>query len=419
MTHSTRRRTTAVAALTAAACALVSYPATADVTYDPDALVIQAHRGGPALGAPENSLALFRKAIDSGVVGRIETDVRQAKDGTLVIYHDAKIRKNCTPYAGKYVRGLSWVSLKKITCDGEPIPTVTQALETMRGSDVDVNLELKLDDTMSSAQKTAFAKKVAQTVVAAKLPAGQVSISSYYWRSYAKAIQQYGKGLRMTAMEFTNYTDPTDTVFNNVRRAKSYGVDAISFSVKDAHRDLIDFITGYGGMDVGLGDRSGDPDTRYALAKGLTTFTSDDPLAARGSVDALIDRVAAEPLQLKLTSTDIDNKTVLSKKALKKNQKSFPLVIGSNGGLLPASAVHRLEAIRFYVTVTGKGGGTVEIAPSGSEPGKDGVRVAIPNGTKSYGVGVGPGEVGRIRVMAQGAPATVTVTMTRYLTATY
>jgi len=52
---------------------------------------IIAHRGASAF-APENTLAAFRRAIEDGAEG-IEFDVRLAKDGVPVVFHDATLSR--------------------------------------------------------------------------------------------------------------------------------------------------------------------------------------------------------------------------------------------------------------------------------------------------------------------------------------
>lgn len=53
--------------------------------------LIVAHRGASAL-APENTLAAFRRAVDDGADG-IEFDVRLAKDGVAVVFHDPTLNR--------------------------------------------------------------------------------------------------------------------------------------------------------------------------------------------------------------------------------------------------------------------------------------------------------------------------------------
>ena len=53
--------------------------------------LIIAHRGASAF-APENTLAAFKRAIDDGAEG-IEFDVRLAKDGVPVVFHDATLSR--------------------------------------------------------------------------------------------------------------------------------------------------------------------------------------------------------------------------------------------------------------------------------------------------------------------------------------
>lgn len=53
--------------------------------------LIIAHRGA-SKHAPENTFAAFKRAIDAGADG-IELDVRLAKDGVAVVFHDASLKR--------------------------------------------------------------------------------------------------------------------------------------------------------------------------------------------------------------------------------------------------------------------------------------------------------------------------------------
>lgn len=56
--------------------------------------LIIAHRGASAL-APENTFAAFQRAIDDGADG-IELDVRLAKDGVAVVFHDSTLNRTAS-----------------------------------------------------------------------------------------------------------------------------------------------------------------------------------------------------------------------------------------------------------------------------------------------------------------------------------
>lgn len=73
--------------------------------------LIIAHRGASAL-APENTLAAFQMAIDEGADG-LELDVRLAKDGVPVVFHDATLRR----IANKRIRVNKFTSEELQTLD--------------------------------------------------------------------------------------------------------------------------------------------------------------------------------------------------------------------------------------------------------------------------------------------------------------
>jgi glycerophosphoryl diester phosphodiesterase len=95
---------------------------------------IIAHRGASG-HATENSLAAFRRAVALGA-DAVELDVHATRDGVLLVHHDAT------------VEGLGTIATH--TCaalathrlaNGEPIPTLAQALEACEG--VEVWIEVK------------------------------------------------------------------------------------------------------------------------------------------------------------------------------------------------------------------------------------------------------------------------------------
>lgn len=125
--------------------------------------LIIAHRGGSAC-APENTIAAFKKAIESGADG-VEFDVRLSKDGVPVVIHDATLTR--TAGVDKRVADLTAKQLSSIDAGSwfnaaypaharpefgaEGIPslrTVLQLLENVEGP-IYVEIKCETEDDVS------------------------------------------------------------------------------------------------------------------------------------------------------------------------------------------------------------------------------------------------------------------------------
>ena len=85
--------------------------------------LVIAHRGASSIEL-ENTLAAFRAAAGQGADG-VELDVHATVDGEIVVFHDPTIMG--LPIAQARMRDLSELRL----LNGEPLPTLAQALETL------------------------------------------------------------------------------------------------------------------------------------------------------------------------------------------------------------------------------------------------------------------------------------------------
>lgn len=95
---------------------------------------IFAHRGNGG-AAHENTLKAFEDAIILGVDG-IELDVRQTKDGVLVIFHDAEI-------GDKKINKLSFAELNQAaSAENFLVPTLEEVLKLLAGKLL-VQVEIK------------------------------------------------------------------------------------------------------------------------------------------------------------------------------------------------------------------------------------------------------------------------------------
>ncbi len=108
--------------------------------------LVIAHRGGVDW-APENTLAAFKKSVESKV-GGVEFDVHRCSSGELVIIHDDDLKR--TTNGSGLVKDRSYNELKELSCGlwiaeefkNERVPLLTEALDLFT-HDMLVNIELK------------------------------------------------------------------------------------------------------------------------------------------------------------------------------------------------------------------------------------------------------------------------------------
>jgi glycerophosphoryl diester phosphodiesterase len=87
-----------------------------------------AHRGASA-EAPENTLRAFARALALGADG-IELDVQVTRDGVAVVFHDSNLMR-LTGARGR-LADRTWTELRKLRVQGEPMPTLADALALTR-----------------------------------------------------------------------------------------------------------------------------------------------------------------------------------------------------------------------------------------------------------------------------------------------
>ncbi len=107
---------------------------------------IWAHRGA-SCAAPENTMAAFSRALESGADG-IELDLHLSRDGVPVVIHDETLERT-TSGQGPVVQ-LEAAELQQLDAGswfspefaGEPLPTLAEVLEVYGGK-LRLNLEIK------------------------------------------------------------------------------------------------------------------------------------------------------------------------------------------------------------------------------------------------------------------------------------
>ena len=107
---------------------------------------IWAHRGA-SQRAPENTLPAFEIAVELGADG-VELDVQRTADGELVVIHDETVDRT-TNGTGAVAR-LTSDEIRALDASaglpgfgGTRVPTLRQVMELLRGTGLQVNVELK------------------------------------------------------------------------------------------------------------------------------------------------------------------------------------------------------------------------------------------------------------------------------------
>ena len=106
-----------------------------------------AHRG-VRHDAPENTLAALQRVVDSGSRW-IETDIKITRDGVPILMHDETLERTTNGHGR--VADTDWADLQKLDAgkwfdpsfQGEPVPTMADALRLALNRNLNINLELK------------------------------------------------------------------------------------------------------------------------------------------------------------------------------------------------------------------------------------------------------------------------------------
>lgn len=125
-----------------------------------------AHRGFSGI-APENTLIALRKAIEAGA-DMVEVDVGLTRDGQVVLLHDETLERTTdgkgllSEATFDEVRSLDAGSWFDSAYTGEPVPTLGEALDLVRGR-ILINIEIK-GEAVSDQVEDGIADKVLRAV---------------------------------------------------------------------------------------------------------------------------------------------------------------------------------------------------------------------------------------------------------------
>lgn len=122
-------------------------------------MLVLSHRGYH-VRAPENTIEAFARAVDLGVDG-IETDLRVARDGAVVLFHD---RQTSVPTSAgqreeREVADLTHAELSAAV--GYPVPTLDEALGAFEGLlwNLEIKVPAALEPCLAAVKKFSGARR--------------------------------------------------------------------------------------------------------------------------------------------------------------------------------------------------------------------------------------------------------------------
>ncbi|MEM7740885.1 MAG: glycerophosphodiester phosphodiesterase family protein [Pseudomonadota bacterium] len=138
------------------------------------AAVVSAHRGGPMPSFPENAIETARRVLDD-VPALMEVDVRETRDGVLVLMHDETVDR--TTNGSGAVADMTLAELKDLFLvddlsdqrTGYRVPTLNELLNGLRGRtvlqlDVKRGVDLRrVVDAVEAAEAQAYAAIITYT----------------------------------------------------------------------------------------------------------------------------------------------------------------------------------------------------------------------------------------------------------------
>ncbi|MDX6742998.1 glycerophosphodiester phosphodiesterase [Actinocorallia sp. A-T 12471] len=179
-------------------------------------VTVIAHRGASAY-APENTVAAIREAGRRGA-DMIEIDVRQTKDGKVVVMHDATLTRT-TDARRKFPKRKSWkvrdltlAQIRKLDAGswygrafkGQKVPTLAEALKAVKAAGDGVVIELK--------QPELYPGMTAKVVAALKadpywLKDGRALVQSFTWSAVRDVNDRVPQAIRTGVLGRPNFAE--------------------------------------------------------------------------------------------------------------------------------------------------------------------------------------------------------------------
>ena len=255
-------------------------------------LLVVAHRGASAV-APENTLAAFRRAIDDGADG-IEFDVRLAKDGVAVVFHDSTL--NRTGMRNGNIAEITSTELAKIDIgswfnkvdhrNADPsfrlqrVSTLADTLAFLKEFKGSIYIELKCKDSEIAALVSAVCGASSDSGLAS-----QIIIKSFKMAVIPR-VRLLCPGLKTAAL----FAPKVMTILRKekylVKIAEEFGADELSIHYSLATQKLMEK-AGKRGLPVTIWTADNPRWIKRGIKLGLHAIITNNPerlLAKRGEI---------------------------------------------------------------------------------------------------------------------------------------
>lgn len=190
----------------------------------PDKIRIAGHRGH-SIGAPENTLAAFRRAHAIGGAGvTCETDLAITKDEELILMHDATVDRTTNGHG--LVRSMTYAEIASLdagswfneTFAGEKVPLLRDAVLLARDLGIFYQLELKIYN-----QNELIFRKLRSLI-------DELGCAKLLQFSSFNFVQL--KELKLTFPEIPTVSLSYSRFINPAAQARESGVDAVNIEIQ-------------------------------------------------------------------------------------------------------------------------------------------------------------------------------------------
>ena len=200
-----------------------------------------AHRGYHDFdtGCPENSIAAFVAAIDSGY--GIELDVQFSGDGQAMVFHDYDLDRMTAEAGAAKLRTAADLGRVKLNNSDETIPTLAQVLKVIGGR-TPVLVEIKDQDGALGPNVGALEQATASVVAGYDGPVAVMSFNPNSVDAMAKHAPNVPRGLTTGSFKPENWRQVPKSVrqfLRDIPNAEQAKIGFISHQVTDLQRHMV------------------------------------------------------------------------------------------------------------------------------------------------------------------------------------